>query len=310
MVGVLCTSKKLLANHYIRHSRSCRSDGGGRKTFRRTIANRRFYNMAQITISLIKQLRDRTLASLHTCKMALIDTNGDIDKAADILLKSGQMKSAKIAGRVVNDGMVDGVIKVCVAGNYGVILEVNCETVFSKRSSDFESFVAEVLEATVADHISDIETLRAKFEEERVALVAKLGEDIIIRRIAILEGTELGQYEHDTRVGVLVSTRGADAELITQLTMHIAAHGPEYVKPEAIPDEVVTLERQKQRDIATQTAGTERITEKIVEGRMGKFYRDVSLTAQPFLPDPSRVVRQVLDEKGADVIDFIRFTIG
>lgn len=160
------------------------------------------------------------------------------------------------------------------------------------------------------EHISDVDALRAKFEEDRVALIAKIGENITIRRIAMLEGAELGQYEHDTRIGVLVSTKGADAQLVKQLAMHIAAYGPKYVKPEDIPEAVVAHERQTQHDIAMQTAKTERIAEEIVAGGMDKFYTEVSLTAQLFLPDPSRVVGRVLNERGAEVIDFIRFTRG
>ncbi len=152
--------------------------------------------------------------------------------------------------------------------------------------------------------------LKAQFEEERVALVAKIGENINIRRVAVLEGDVLGSYLHGARIGVVVAATGADDELVKQIAMHIAASKPEFVKPEDVSAEVVEKEYQVQLDIAMQSGKPKEIAEKMVKGRMEKFTGEVSLTGQSFVMDPSKTVGQLLKEKGADVTGFIRFEVG
>lgn len=158
--------------------------------------------------------------------------------------------------------------------------------------------------------ITDVEVLKAQFEEERVALVAKIGENINIRRVASLEGEVLGNYQHGARIGVLVAATGADEELVKQLAMHVAASKPEFVKPEDVSAEVVEKEYQVQLDIAMQSGKPKEIAEKMVEGRMKKFTGEVSLTGQPFVMEPSKSVGQLLKEHNADVTGFIRFEVG
>ena len=204
----------------------------------------------------------------------------------------------------------DGVIKTKIDGNYGVILEVNCQTDFVAKDAGFQAFADKVLDAATAERITDVEALKAKFEEERVALVAKIGENINIRRIAVLEGEQLGSYLHGARIGVLISAKGADEELIKQIAMHVAASKPEFVKPEDVSADVVEKEYQVQLDIAMQSGKPKEIAEKMVEGRMKKFTGEVSLTGQAFVIDPSKTVGQALKEQGADVINFIRFEVG
>jgi elongation factor Ts len=168
-----------------------------------------------------------------------------------------------------------------------------------------------VLDAAFAGKITDVDVLKAQFEEERVALVAKIGENINIRRIAALEGDVLGSYLHGARIGVLVAaTKGADEELVKQLAMHVAASKPEFVKPEDVSAEVVEKEYQVQLDIAMQSGKPKEIAEKMVEGRMKKFTGEVSLTGQPFVIEPSKSVAQVLKEHNTDVTNFIRFEVG
>lgn len=262
--------------------------------------------MAEITAALVKELRERTGAGMMDCKKALSEANGDIELAIDNMRKSGQAKAAKKAGNVA----ADGVIKTKIVGNYGVILEVNCQTDFVAKDGGFQAFADEVLEVAAAERITDVDALKAKFEEQRVALVAKIGENINIRRVAVLEGEELGSYLHGARIGVLVSAKGASEELIKQVAMHVAASKPEYVKPEDVSAEVVAREHQIQLDIAMQSGKPKEIAEKMVEGRMKKFTGEVSLTGQAFVIDPSKTVGQALKEQGADVINFIRFEVG
>ncbi len=201
-------------------------------------------------------------------------------------------------------------IKTKIVGNYGVILEVNCQTDFVAKDGGFQAFADKVLDAAAANRITDVEALKAQFEEERVALVAKIGENINIRRVAVLEGEELGSYLHGARIGVLVSAKGANEDLIKQIAMHVAASKPEFVKPEDVSAEVVEKEYQVQLDIAMQSGKPKEIAEKMVEGRMKKFTGEVSLTGQAFVIDPAKTVGQALKEQGADVINFIRFEVG
>jgi elongation factor Ts len=263
--------------------------------------------MADITAALVKELRERTSAGMMDCKKALIESNGDIELAIENMRKSGAIKAAKKAGNVA----ADGVIKTKIVGNFGMILEVNCQTDFVAKDGGFQAFADKVLEAAFAGKITDVDVLKAQFEEERVALVAKIGENINIRRIAALEGDVLGSYLHGARIGVLVAaTKGTDEELVKQLAMHVAASKPEFVKPEDVSAEVVEKEYQVQLDIAMQSGKPKEIAEKMVEGRMKKFTGEVSLTGQPFVIEPSKSVAQVLKEHNADVTNFIRFEVG
>lgn len=262
--------------------------------------------MADITAALVKELRERTGAGMMECKKALVEANGDIELAIDNMRKSGQAKAAKKSGRVA----AEGVILTSVEGNAGVIVELNCETDFVAKDAGFLAFGQEVLTAAAADKNLDIDALKAKFEEQRTALVAKIGENINIRRVARLEGDVVGSYLHGARIGVLVSATGADEELVKHIAMHVAASKPEYVKPEDVPADVVAREHQIQLDIAMQSGKPREIAEKMVSGRMNKFTGEVSLTGQNFVMDPSKTVGQLLKEKGADVINFIRFEVG
>lgn len=203
----------------------------------------------------------------------------------------------------------DGVIKTKIDGNVAFILEVNCQTDFVAKDAGFQAFADKVLDAAVAGKITDVEVLKAQFEEERVALVAKIGENINIRRVASTEGDVLGSYQHGARIGVLVAAKGADEELVKQLAMHVAASKPEFVKPEDVSADVVE-KSTVQLDIAMQSGKPKEIAEKMVEGRMKKFTGEVSLTGQPFVMEPSKSVGQLLKEHNADVTGFIRFEVG
>ncbi|VAX76582.1 Elongation factor Ts [Serratia symbiotica] len=262
--------------------------------------------MADITTSLVKELRMRTSAGIMDCKKALLYARGNIELAIDNMRKSGAIKAAKKAGNFAGDG----VIKVKIEGNYGFILEVNCQTDFVAKDGFFQAFAEQVLDAAMLGKITDVDVLKEKVEQERVALVAKIGENIKIRRVAALEGDILGSYLHGSRIGVMIAAKGADEELVKQIAMHVAASKPEFVKPEDLSSDVLGKEYQVQLAIAMQSGKTKEIAEKIVEGRMNKFSREVSLIGQSFVIDPSKTVGQVLKEHHADVTNFIRFEVG
>ncbi|WP_145492322.1 translation elongation factor Ts [Yersinia aleksiciae] len=264
--------------------------------------------MVAITAALVKELRERTAAGMMECKKALVEANGDIELAIDNMRKSGQAKAAKKAGRIAAEGII--LAKVSADGKFGVILELNCETDFVAKDAGFKVFGEEVINAALADKIADIDVLKAKFEEQRANLVAKIGENINIRRIAALEGDVLGTYLHGARIGVMVAATGANEELVKHIAMHIAASKPEYVKPDDVPAEVVAREHQIQLDIAIESGKPREIAEKMVEGRMRKFTGEVSLTGQNFVMDPSKTVGDLLKENKADVVNFIRFEVG
>ncbi|OCG05201.1 translation elongation factor Ts [Gilliamella sp. wkB112] len=265
--------------------------------------------MAEVTASMVKELRERTGAGMMECKKALVEANGDIDLAIDNMRKSGQAKAAKKAGRVAAEGVI--ISKISADKKFGVILEINCETDFVAKDAGFLEFSEKVADTVLKDRIKDLATLQAKFEEERTALVAKIGENISIRRVAEIAGDVVGLYQHGARIGVLVAANsGCDDELVKHIAMHIAASKPEYVNPSDVPADVVEHERKIQIDIAMQSGKPREIAEKMVEGRMRKFTGEVSLTGQPFVMDPSKTVGDLLTEKKATVATFIRFEVG
>ncbi|AIR69024.1 translation elongation factor Ts [Dickeya fangzhongdai] len=264
--------------------------------------------MAEITAALVKELRERTGAGMMECKKALVEANGDIELAIDNMRKSGQAKAAKKAGRVAAEGVI--LTKIAADGKYGVIVELNCETDFVAKDAGFKAFGEEVIAAALNERITDVEVLKAKFEEQRTALVAKIGENINIRRIAVQTGDALGSYMHGARIGVMVAATGAEEELIKHVAMHIAASKPEYVHAEDVPADVVAREHQIQLDIAMQSGKPREIAEKMVEGRMRKFTGEISLTGQNFVMDPNKTVGQLLKEHNASVSSFIRYEVG
>ena len=262
--------------------------------------------MAEITASLVKELRDRTGAGMMECKKALVEANGDIELAIDNMRKSGQAKAAKKAGRVA----AEGVILARVKPGFGVLVEMNCETDFVAKDAGFLGLAAEVADYAAENKGVTIDALAAQFEEKRAALVAKIGENMTIRRVQFLEGGQIGSYLHGAKIGVLVAGNNADDELLKKVAMHGAASRPDYVNPSDVPAEVVAHEREIQVDIAMQSGKPRDIAEKMVEGRMKKFTGEVSLTGQPFVMDPSQSVGDFLKSHGAEVVNFIRLEVG
>jgi len=265
-----------------------------------------------ITAAQVKELRERTGAGMMDCKNALTEANGDIELAIENMRKSGAVKAAKKAGRIA----AEGVILTKSEGNVAVLLEVNCETDFVARDVSFLAFGNKVVELALANNITDINELLAAdldgdtVENTRAALVAKIGENINVRRVFRFEGENLGVYIHSSRIGVVTELKGGDADLAKDLAMHVAASNPQFVKPSDVPAEVVEKEKEIQIEIAMQSGKPKEIAEKMVAGRMAKFTGEVSLTGQPFVKDPSIMVAELLKQKGADVINFTRIEVG
>ncbi|MGP1924845.1 MAG: translation elongation factor Ts [Arsenophonus sp. NEOnobi-MAG3] len=264
--------------------------------------------MSGISAALVKELRERTGVGMMECKKALVEANGNIELAINNMRKLGQAKAAKKASRVATEGVV--MAKISTDDKFGALLELNCETDFVAKDTSFIAFGNEVLKSVIANRLSIIDELKEKFEEQRTAIVAKIGENINIRRVKILEGEKIGCYLHGTRIGVLVSAKGADNKLIKHIAMHIAASNPEYITPADVLADIVTHEHQIQLDIAMQSGKPREIAEKMVTGRMNKFTNEISLTGQQFVIDPSKTVGALLKEKNATVTNFIRFEVG
>ncbi|GAB6264210.1 translation elongation factor Ts [Photobacterium sp. CCB-ST2H9] len=260
--------------------------------------------MATVTAALVKELRERTGAGMMECKKALVEANADIELAIENMRKSGAAKAAKKAGNIAAEGSI--IIK--NNDSVAALVEVNCQTDFVAKDGNFLAFANEVADAALASK-ADVEALQAQFEEKRVALVAKIGENISIRRVAYIEGEKVASYRHGDRIGVVVAGNGED-ETLKHIAMHVAASRPEYVNPEDVPAEVVAKEREVQVEIAMNEGKPQEIAEKMVEGRMKKFTGEVSLTGQPFIMEPKKSVGDVLKESGASVSNFIRLEVG
>jgi len=253
-----------------------------------------------VTAALVKELRERTGAGMMDCKKALTETNGDIELAIENMRKSGAAKAAKKAGNIA----AEGTILIKQGEGFAALLEVNCQTDFVAKDENFLGFANTVLDAAVESK-GDIEALKAQFEETRVALVAKIGENINVRRVEYIDGDKLSAYRHGDRIGVVV-TGDADEETLK----HVAASKPDFVNPEDVPAEVVEKEKAVQVEIAMNEGKPAEIAEKMVVGRMKKFTGEISLTGQAFIMEPKKSVGEFLKEKGASVSNFIRLEVG
>ena len=269
--------------------------------------------MSNISAALVKELRERTGAGMMDCKKALTEADGDIELAIENMRKSGQAKAAKKAGRIA----AEGVILARAEGNTAVMIELNCETDFVGKDASFRAFGEQVLALAVANKISDLEALKAAAMENGDSvevslnnLIAKLGENMNLRRMTVVEGDNLGTYIHGGRIGVITKLVGGTTDLAKDLAMHVAANSPQFVKPEDVSAEVVAKEREIQIDIAINSGKPKDIAEKMVEGRMKKFTGEISLTGQMFVKDPSISVADLLKKEGADVLEFVRFEVG
>lgn len=272
----------------------------------------------QITAGMVKELRERTGAGMMDCKQALKDSNGDIDAAIEAMRKSGIAKAAKKSGRIAAEGNI--VIKQDADSNT-VILEVNSETDFVAKDENFVSFCDSVAEIILAEKPENIEALNntklssgISVEETRQHLVAKIGENINVRRFVLhkAEGDSLGIYLHGTRIGVVVDMTGGSEDLARDIAMHVAGHQPPpvCVSDDQIPAE--TLDKEKEIFVAQarESGKPDDIIEKMVSGRMAKFKKEITLLGQPFVKDPDITVEKLLTSADASVNWFIRYEVG
>jgi elongation factor Ts len=270
----------------------------------------------KITAQHVKELRERTGAGMMECKRALEAAGGDLDAAIEAMRKAGLAKADKKAGRIAAEGL----IAIAAAGeNRAAMAEVNCETDFVAGGKDFQAFAHEVADRVLVEAPADVEALGAltdsdgkSVEEVRRALIAKLGENITIRRFVSFDNADgiVGRYSHGGRIGVLVEMVGGDAALAKDLAMHIAASRPVCVRPEDVPGETVAREREIIRAQAEQSGKPPHIVEKMIGGRLDKFVGEIALIGQPFVKEPDMKVGQLLERAGAQVLRFARFEVG
>jgi elongation factor Ts len=265
-----------------------------------------------MSAALIKELRERTGLGLLECKKALAAASGDVEKAIEEMRKSSGMKAAKKAGRTAADGVV--VARVAEDGSYGVIVEVNSETDFVARDENFLGFVNSVVDAAFAGKQTDVAALMAgDLESSREALVQKIGENISVRRIELVnaESGVVGFYVHgNSRIAVLVELKAGDPDLAKDIAMHVAAVNPQVVAPKDMPAEVVAKETEIYTAQAQESGKPAEIIEKMIGGRIKKFLAENSLTEQSFVKDPDVTVGKLASSAGAEVVSFVRFEVG
>ena len=270
----------------------------------------------EITASLVKELRERTGAGMMECKKALTENNGDIDAAAEWLRKSGLAKADKKAGRVAADGR----IAFAQDGGKAVLVEINSETDFVAKDSNFLAFADAVAQAALASGAADVEALKAArlasgetVEEARAAVIAKVGENVQVRRlVAIDSANNVAAYVHGGRIGVLVEVKGGNEELARGIAMHVAAMNPPHIKASDVPVEFIA--KEKEIELAKMSekdkAKPAEILEKIISGKIAKIVNEVTLYGQPYVLDTNQTVEQALKAAGAEVLRFDRLAVG
>lgn len=267
-----------------------------------------------VTASMVKELRERTGAGMMECKKALVETAGDLDAAVEELRKSGQAQADKKSGRVAADGRI--VVK--HNGSKAVIAEINSETDFVAKDENFIAFTEAVAAAALASDTTDVAALATQLivdgrsvEEARTELITKVGENISVRRISIVDNAgPTGSYTHGGRIGAVVTLEGGDVELAHDIAMHVAAINPVCIDESGVPAESLERERRIFSEQAQASGKPPEIIEKMVTGRVAKFLREITLVGQPFVKDSDLTVGKLLDAAGARVTSFVRYEVG
>jgi elongation factor Ts len=274
--------------------------------------------MVEINAKLVGELREKTGVGMMECKKALVACEGDLEKAIDFLRKKGVAVAEKKAGRVANQGLVG----LAVRGNKGAVVELNSETDFVAKNTDFQSFLKQVVDLAL-DNGKDIETLKAadlngkSVQDTLVDLIAKIGENMSLRRVAVVEGETVVPYIHTMtseglgKIGVLVALSGANAaEVGKKVAMHIAASAPKFLAIADVDANTANHEREIFAEQARASGKPEAIIEKMVEGRMRKFYEEAVLLEQAFVMDTDKKVKDVVAEAGCTLTSFVRYNLG
>jgi len=267
-----------------------------------------------ITADSVKQLRERTGAGMMECKKALVETQGDLDAAAELMRKSGLSKADKKAARVAAEGSV----AIERSGSNAVLVEVNCETDFVARSDEFQAFAKDVARAALAQAPASLEALlalphgaEASLDGRRRALIAKIGENISVRRfVRVTSPGPLGTYAHGSRIGSLVALQGGDEALAKDLAMHVAASNPAYIDIADVPAETLDKERAILIEQTKAEKKPPEIIAKMVEGRLRKYVAEITLLGQPFVKDLDVTIEKLLKGAGAKVVQFVRYEVG
>ena len=262
---------------------------------------------------MVKELRDRTGLGMMECKKALEESNGDVETAIDNLRKSGQAKAAKKAGNIA----ADGAIIIAQGDNKAFLLEVNCQTDFVAKDENFTAFAEAVANIALENNVTDVAAIAElpygngqTIEEARVSLVQKIGENIQVRRVEVLEGSNLASYRHGLRIGVVVSFEGGNAETGKNLAMHIAAFNPVAVDDESVDADLLAREKDIIEAKARESGKPDNIVEKMIEGGLRKYLEEVTLLRQPYVMDNEKKVAEVLKATGTTVAQFVRFEVG
>lgn len=270
-----------------------------------------------ITASLVKELRERTGAGMMECKKALVETDGDIDTAIEMMRKSGAAKADKKAGRVAAEGKIE--IATSGDGATVALVEVNSETDFAAKDEGFQAFAKTVAACALANEAADAEALSGMalasgetVEEGRKSLISVIGENITVRRCIIIkrQGDHLGTYSHGARIGVIVDLKGGSDEMARDIAMHIAASKPVCVKQDDVPAELVEKEKVIFAAQAAESGKPAEIIEKMMIGKVKKFLNEQSLYGQPFVKDPDQNIEKLVKSANADVISFSRLEVG
>jgi len=271
-----------------------------------------------ITASMVKELRERTSAGMMECKKALSETDGDMEAAVQLLRTSGAAKADKKAGRVAAEGVVS--IYISDDKKLGVIVEVNSETDFVAKGDDFQNFAADIAAVVAATNPADLDALNATklasgetVDETRRALIAKLGENITVRRFERVEASgdaEISSYQHGLKIGVLVNSTGGNENLGKDLAMHVAALKPICVSTDEVPADAVEKEKEVFSAQAAESGKPPEIIEKMITGRINKFLNEVALHGQDFVKDPATSIGKLLKAENATVVAFTRVEVG
>lgn len=272
--------------------------------------------MAEITAAMVKELRERTSAGMMECKKALVEANGDMTLAEEVIAKSGHKKAAKSAGRTAAEGR----ITIVSSPECAIIVEVNCETDFVGRDENFIKYCDTVANIALQNQITDVEKLlnlpfdgSMTIEDARKNLIVKIGENIQLRRVALIKAGQnqrFGTYIHHARIGVITLVEGGNNDVAKDMAMHIAAMKPQYLTIEEVPAATVEKQQEIFTEIAGQSGKPANIIEKIVAGQIQKHFAEVCLAGQPFFKDPDQTVAAFLKSNQANVVKMIRFEVG
>jgi elongation factor Ts len=269
-----------------------------------------------ITASLVKELRERTGAGMMDCKRALVETNGDTEAAAELLRKKGQASAAKKAGRIAAEGCVK--IAADDLGKTVAIVEINSETDFVAKDENFLAFAEAAAQLALSGQPESVEALLGAalpsgetLEQARNTLIAKIGENISVRRLEIIRATgQVAQYVHGSRIGAIVDVVGGDEVLGKDVAMHVAAAAPVAISDADVPAEQLEKEKKFQTEKALEEGKPPEIVEKMIVGRMRKYLAEITLVGQAFVKDPDITVGKLLDNAGASVASFVRIEVG